>query len=542
MLKQLMLRKKIELKRSELASLDVRREEIDRRSAEVEVSIAEANNDEEMETLESEAASIETDSAALEAEKSKLEGEIADIERELEDLRNNEPKPNTDPKPEDQNRSKPIEGETRMSKFKFFRNMSIESRDAIMAREEVKDFLVRVRELRGQQRAVTGAELEIPDVFLDMLRDNLHRYSKLISKVGLKPVKGKARQTITGSVPEGVWTEAVGALNELTLSFSQVEVDGYKVGGFVPIPNSTLEDSDLNLASEIMDLIGQAIGLGTDKAILFGTAIKMPCGIATRLAQTSQPSDWNTNAAPWTDLHTNNILKFDPSVMTSEAFFANLVAYLGVAKSNYSNGEKFWAMNEKTWLTIVAKTIAFNAAGALVATTNKVMPIVGGDIVILEFISDYDIIGGYGSLYLLAERAGAQLAMSEHVKFIEDQTVFKGTARYDGLPVFGEAFVAVNINNAAPTMSKSFTSDDANAVSTPYALPIAGAYTGTQVVNLYDLTQDATIYYTTNGDTPTAKSTRFTGPISVEATATIKAIAIKNGVSSEVFSATYTIS
>ena len=80
----------------------------------------------------------------------------------------------------------------------------------------------------------------------------------------------------------------------------------------------------------------------------------------------------------------------------------------------------------------------------------------------LDFVPVGDIIFGYFDLYLLAQRAGAQLAQSEHVRFIEDQTVFKGTARYDGVPVFGEAFGAVNIAGKAPTTSMTFAPDKAN--------------------------------------------------------------------------------
>ena len=94
------------------------------------------------------------------------------------------------------------------------------------------------------------------------------------------------------------------------------------------------------------------------------------------------------------------------------------------------------------------------------------MPIIGGDIVLLDFIPDGDIIGGYGSLYLLAERAGTTLAQSEHVRFIEDQTVFKGTARYDGTPVFGEGFVGINIKNAAPTTTMTFAGQEEDEEST----------------------------------------------------------------------------
>ena len=67
-------------------------------------------------------------------------------------------------------------------------------------------------------------------------------------------------------------------------------------------------------------------------------------------------------------------------------------------------------------------------------------------------------------LYLLAERAGAQFATSDQVRFIEDQTVFKGTARYDGLPVIADGFVAIGIAGTTPSASGiTFATDTANA-------------------------------------------------------------------------------
>jgi hypothetical protein len=90
------------------------------------------------------------------------------------------------------------------------------------------------------------------------------------------------------------------------------------------------------------------------------------------------------------------------------------------------------------------------------------MPIIGGDLVILDFIANYDIIGGYGDLYLLAEREGTVLASSDQVKFVEDMTVFKGLARYDGVPVIAEGFFEININNATATTTTTFETDYAN--------------------------------------------------------------------------------
>jgi len=460
MLKQLMLVKKIEQRKAVLAELEEQERGLETRAEQIEAALAEAQTDEEIAAIEEEVSKIEAEKAELTEKKTKLEGEIAELESELEQLNSKDPIKNNPPA-QSAERNQFQGGEIRMKRG-FFAGMNRSEVESFINREDVKDFLTRVRSMMGEKRAVTGAELTIPDVMLDLLRDNLYRYSKLITKVRLKTVGGKARQNIMGAVPEGIWTEAKGKLNELALSFNQVEVDGYKVGGFIPIPNPTLEDSDLNLANEILDALGQAIGLGVDKAILYGTGTKMPLGIATRLAQIAQPNDWGANAPAWVDLHETNLLNFNPTGMTPEQFFATLILNLGVAKPNYSIGGTFWAMNRKTRMTLLSKAITFNAAGAIVAGMNGTMPVEGGDIVELPFIPDNDIIGGYGELYLLAERAGAQLAVSEHVKFIEDQTVFKGTARYDGMPVFGEGFVIVNIANNAPTTTVTFAPDDAN--------------------------------------------------------------------------------
>lgn len=78
--------------------------------------------------------------------------------------------------------------------------------------------------------------------------------------------------------------------------------------------------------------------------------------------------------------------------------------------------------------------------------------------------------------------------------------------------------------------------------ATPTFSPAAGSYEGTQSVTITCETDGATIYYTTDGSTPTTISNVYSDAMSVSATQTIKAYAVKEGLNdSEVAEATYTI-
>ena len=464
-LKVLMLKNKLDRAKAEYKKICSGDEGFKTREAELEQAIGEITDEtsqEDRDTLEKLVDDFQTEKKDHDEKKGNLEREIEKIENEIKD---EEKRSSTaaDNMTKDTKERGMIE--MNYTRTKFF-GMNAQERDIFFAREDVKDFLQRTRELGGQKRAVTGAELLIPTVVLDLVKENVAEYSKLYKHVNVRAVSGKARQNVLGTIPEGVWTEMCATLNELSLKFSNVEVDGYKVGGYIAICNAVLEDSDINLANEIIMALGQAIGLALDKAILYGTGTKMPLGIVTRLAQSSKPDSYPASARPWANLTDTNLKVV--SGKTDAALFKAIVEASGAAKSTYSTGAKFWAMNEATYTKLISNALTINATGAITAGVNNVMPVIGGAIEVLNFVPNDVIIGGYGDLYLLAERGGTTISQSEHAMFIQDQTVFKGTARYDGIPVIAEGFVAISLGGSAPTADAvTFTADAANSSAEP---------------------------------------------------------------------------
>lgn len=463
-LKALLLRKQLDDAKKRLDALRAKDNEFQSRETELEKAIAEMPEDADEKTrsaVEESVTQFEQDKDAHENAKADLNREIEGLEAELEA---EEETPAADPVPaqelaedkrkDDKNMRIP---ETRARMF----GATAQEREMFFAREDVKNYLAEVRKCIKEKRALTNVGLTIPEVMLGVLRENITNYSKLYRHVNVRAISGDGRMVVMGTIPEAVWTDCCANLNELNLAFNDVEVNCWKVGGYFAVCNATLEDSDIDLAAELVSAIGQAIGLALDKAILYGTGTRMPLGVVTRLAQTEAPSGYPATARPWADLHTTNILSV-ASGTTGADLIAAIVSDFGAAKGKYSRGEKVFAMNEATYTALMAATVSVDASGRIVAGVSDTMPVIGGIIEVLDFVPDNVIIGGYFDLYLLAERAGQKFATSEHVRFLQDQTVFKGTARYDGTPAIAEGFVAIGINGATPTAAMTFAADTAN--------------------------------------------------------------------------------
>ena len=94
-------------------------------------------------------------------------------------------------------------------------------------------------------------------------------------------------------------------------------------------------------------------------------------------------------------------------------------------------------------------------------------------------------------------------------------------------------------NRRIMAVAVTYKAESQSGVAAP-TLPASQDFVGSMEVEITNIEDGATVYYTTNGDDPDANSTQYTTPFTITETTTVKAIAIKGNVASDVVTRTYT--
>jgi len=205
-----------------------------------------------------------------------------------------------------------------------------------------------------------------------------------------------------------------------------------------------------------------------------------------------------------------------------------------------------------------AQTITFDATVTLGSNTTAS----GADVVSKDGITISTTSGGLGTGQQYRFAKSSTTTISSTVGDIE-KIVFtctaSGESKYgpgcfeaqDGYSFAGNVgtwqgtaasveFIASTNQVRATTIEVTIKNSDPNYVAVPTITPATGTYYAAQEVTI-TAGADATIHYTIDGSTPTASSPAYAEPFTVEATTTVKAIAVKGENSSEVVESVITI-
>lgn len=115
------------------------------------------------------------------------------------------------------------------------------------------------------------------------------------------------------------------------------------------------------------------------------------------------------------------------------------------------------------------------------------------------------------------------------IKVTED-TRFQVIARYKNSSYFSDS------------QTLDYTIKDEIKLNQPQISPATGTYGERQSINILTTTKDAEIYYTLDGSEPSKNSKLFTTPFTVSKDTVVRAVAIKEGKTSEITTNQYTIS
>ena len=421
MLKQLKLQAELKQRKSEFDGLTTKKEGFNKRSEELKTSLDEAQTDEDIALVQGEIETLEKEigEAGIDEKIGGVQEEITRIEGELDDIneRGNQPIPMARGKQQGEEKG----GVDKMNKYQV---RELLRTGEYYERAEVKEFYEKFKNLR----AVGGEGLTIPNTVINRIMDIMGDYTTLYPMVNKIRANGTTRILIDTDTTAAAWVEMTDPVPTGDVgTIAKIDFDGFLIGKATFVSNAMIQDSIINLDDYVSKKIARAIALGLDGAILkgLGSASKQPDGILFKLSAAHKTEADVTKLV--------NVVKKLTLIDTGEDSIGEIVAVM--KRSTYYNRFVEFSINVDA---------NGNVVGKLPNLTNP--DICGLRVVFSNHMDEDTVLFGDFDKYTLVERETITIDNSEHVKFTENQTAFRGLGRFDGKPVKPDAFVAVNVD------------------------------------------------------------------------------------------------
>lgn len=373
---------------------------------------------------------------------------------------------------------------------------------------------------------------------------NTNRFIQFNSAVFYKESGGQETvATPTFSPAEGTYTEAQNVTISCTTDGATIH---YTTNGDVPTTSSAVYSTPIAISeTTTVKAIGVKTGMSNSNVASATYTIESVITIAEARALAN--NQYASVQGTVTFIDGRNVYVQDET--------AGIVLYLnsGTVPSGLALGDKVQAYGKKTVYNGLVELTSINGGEAgqfSIISTGNTLPL--AEKTIAEIMEDH---------------AGTQLLQSTRVQIVNaiigtintsgNTTLTQGenTLNIYKVPALdsiseGDAVDVIGVvgcyNN--PQLRVAYAADvtkhetPMQQVATPTFTPAAGEYTEAQNVEIACTTEGATIYYTLDGTDPTVNSTAYTTAIAISDSTTVKAFAVKEGMTdSEIATAVYII-
>ncbi len=285
-----------------------------------------------------------------------------------------------------------------------------------------------------ENTGVTGGYL-VPQQFAAAMLDSAVESEIVYPRAKKQPMVGRSVKIpaldISGSFQSGQsvgtggmvmqWTEESGTISPTQPKFRQIELISHKLAGSVPVSNELLDDNAVGLEARLVSLFGEAIGYTRDWSYLNGDGAAKPLGVlnSPALIQTGDGTlDYDSIVNIYKHLH--------PMCHGSAVWVINIYQMDSIIDLQQTNNTLV------TWMPNLRDKVPAMLLGLPVLWTEKLPTADENCILLADF-----------SKYIVAQRiSDIEVAMSQHARFDEDQTVWRVIYRTDGQPEWNSSIKA----------------------------------------------------------------------------------------------------
>ncbi len=240
-----------------------------------------------------------------------------------------------------------------------------------------------------------------------------------------------------------LWAKELDALTGKNPKFGTITLTLNKLTGLAYASSEMIEDSPQSIAGMLTRMFGTAMGYATDKALYAGTGAGQPLGILNAAAKVEVPKE---GGQPALTIVPANIVK-----MFSRAW-GRMSDFVWVANKNVIPQLYLMTVDVGT-----GGTVAWMPGNSMAGSPHQTL--MGIPLIFSDHAKSLGTAGDIALVnwkhYLVGEKTGRglQSAVSIHLKFDFDQSVFKITKRLDGQPWWKTVRTPENGATLAPVVT-----------------------------------------------------------------------------------------